>query len=195
MQRPRRQRHIIDSNVVFHSLMVKYWQVEEREFLKETRIIPNRFEKVASALKANKATSGDALVQKIKDTFHNGFGIKFGEDQIRVYNAFIASCLPLIYSELWPEEKTRVLKDWGLNREAMYSLVNMARRNGKTFVTSATAAALLLCVPGIRIAIFSEFLIFLIFLSDSQGTCKRWGLNLDTFHCSLFINYNTEPHR
>lgn len=159
MRKPRRQRHIIDSNTVFHNTMVKYWSVEEREFLKETRVIPNRFERVASALKAKTITSGDALVAKIKDTFHHAFGIKFGEDQIRVYNAFIASCLPLIYGESWPEEKTRVLHDWGMQKESMYSLVNMARRNGKTFVTSATAAALLLCVPNIKIAIFS--------------TCKR----------------------
>ncbi len=157
--RPRRQRKIIDSNIVFHNVMVKYWKTEERDYLRETRIIPNRIEQVASALKSRSQTHGDALVAKIKDVFHNGFGIKFGDDQIRVYNAFIKSCLPLIYGETWGEEKTRVLAEWGMDREAMYSLVNMARRNGKTFVTSATAAAILLCVPNVKIAIFS--------------TCKR----------------------
>ncbi len=37
--------------------------------------------------------------------------------------------------------------------------LTLPRRNGKTYVTSGTAAALLLCVPNIKIAIFS--------------TCKR----------------------
>jgi hypothetical protein len=156
---PPRARPIIDSNVVFHSTMVKYWANEEREHLKATRVIPTRIQQVSEARKARSTTHGDALLVKIKEVFHNGFGIKFGDDQIRVYNAFIQSCLPLIYGETWPEEKTRVLAEWGMKRECMYSLVNMARRNGKTFVTSATAAALLLCVPNIKIAIFS--------------TCKR----------------------
>ena len=159
LPKPKRQRHIIDSNAVFHNLMVKHWTDEEKCHLQETRIIPNRIQQVANALKSKSTTSGDALVAKIKDVFHNAFGIKFGDDQIRVYNAFIKSCLPLIYGESWPDEKTRVLAEWDMKREAMYSLVNMARRNGKTFVTSATAAALLLCVPNIKIAIFS--------------TCKR----------------------
>jgi hypothetical protein len=76
-----------------------------------------------------------------------------------VFNAFLASCLPLIYGASWDDEKTRVLAEWKLNRHCMYTLVNMARRNGKTMVTSGTAAALLLCIPNIKIAIFS--------------TCKR----------------------
>lgn len=122
--RPRRVRHIIDSNAAFHDTMVKYWSVEEKNFLKENRTVPNRFERIESAFKKRKVTQGDALVAKIKDAFMNGFGIKFGEDQIRVYNAFIMSCLPLIYGESWPEEKTRVLRDWGMKRESMYSLGN-----------------------------------------------------------------------
>jgi hypothetical protein len=102
---------------------------------------------------------GDELVQNVRDMFFKGLGIKWGDDQIRVFTAFLSSCLPLIYGDTWPEEKTRVLFEWQMNREIMYSLVNMARRNGKTYVTSGTAASLLLCVPNIKIAIFS--------------TCKR----------------------
>jgi hypothetical protein len=91
------------------------------------------------------------------------------------------SCLPLIYGETWPEEKTRVLHEWGMKRESMYSLVNMARRNGKTFVTSATAAALLLCVPGIRIAIFS--------------TCKRTsGMMMEAIMEKLEMAFERGTH-
>ncbi len=153
------QRKVIDSNIAMHDTMVKYWSIEEREYMRDTRIIPDRYCILEESLKSKSERQGDLLVEKVKDLFHNGLGIKWGEDQIRVFNAFLASCLPLIYGETWPDEKTRVLFEWNMQREIMYSLVNMARRNGKTYVTSGTAAALLLCIPNIKIAIFS--------------TCKR----------------------
>jgi hypothetical protein len=139
--------------------MVRHWTAENEAYQRESRTVLNRFQRHEQAMQRATERQGDALVAKVKDTFHNGLGIKWGDDQIRVFNAFLFSCLPLIYGPAWPEEKARLLKEWGQPRESMYSLVNMARRNGKTFVTSGTAASLLLCVPNIKIAIFS--------------TCKR----------------------
>jgi hypothetical protein len=52
-----------------------------------------------------------------------------------------------------------VLKEWGVEKESPFAIVNMARRNGKTFSTSGAVVSLFLCVPNVRIAIFS--------------TCKR----------------------
>jgi hypothetical protein len=149
------RRVVIDSASTLHGPIARHWAAEEARFVRETRHVPNRLQRLEARLQARTHRQGDVLVARVKDTFHNGFGLKFGDDQIRVFNAFLASCLPLIYGETWPEEKTRVLKEWGLSREQLFSLVNMARRNGKTFVTSATAAALLLCIPNIKIAIFS----------------------------------------
>ena len=146
---------IIETSSLFHAPLANYWQAEEEAFIKANRFIPNRFQQLDARLKQRGQRAGDNLVARIKDVFHNGFGTKWGDDQIRVFNAFLASCLPLIYGESWQEEKTRVLKEWGLNSVPMYSLVNMARRNGKTYVTSGTAAALFLCIPNIKIAIFS----------------------------------------
>lgn len=155
----RPKRLLIDTNVVLHNTMVKHWGDKEEEYIEATRVIPDRFQQNEQRLLKKSVRRGDELVAKVRKMFHEGFGIKWGDDQIKVFNAFLASCLPFIYGETWPEEKNRVLKEWKLNRELMYTLVNMARRNGKTYVTSGTAAALLLCVPHIKIAIFS--------------TCKR----------------------
>lgn len=127
--------------------------------MEATRRVPTRFERIAQSLSKSVDRQGDALVAKVREMFHNGIGIKWGDDQIRVFNAFLASCLPLIYGNSWQDEKSRVLGEWKLNRHRMYSLVNMARRNGKTFVVSGATAALLLCIPNVKIAIFS--------------TCKR----------------------
>lgn len=149
------KRRVINTTNAFHAKMVKYWSLEEEKHLEAARIIPDRFQRLEESLKTQTERQGDELVARIKDVFHNGLGIKWGDDQIRVFQAFLASCLPLIYGKAWADEKARVLEEWGLKRECMFSLVNMARRNGKTFVTSGTAAALMLCVPGIKIAIFS----------------------------------------
>lgn len=160
----RAKRRVIDTSKTFHRTMVKYWDLEEEKHQQAIRYIPNRFELLEKKLKTQVEHSGDDLVARVRDVFHNGLSfngapVKWGDDQIRVFEAFLASCLPLVYGNSWQDEKARVMADWGLERERMYSLVNMARRNGKTFVTSGTAAALLLCVPNIKIAIFS--------------TCKR----------------------
>jgi hypothetical protein len=155
----RPKRLLIDTNVVLHNTMIDHWGVKEKEYIETTRTIPDRFQQMEQKLLKKSVRRGDELVANVRKMFHEGFGIKWGDDQIKVFNAFLGSCLPFIYGETWPEEKNRVLKEWKLDREMMYTLVNMARRNGKTYVTSGTAAALLLCVPGIKIAIFS--------------TCKR----------------------
>jgi hypothetical protein len=141
--------------MAFHKKMVKYWQIEEQKKKENNRRVLNRFQRLEEELRTQSERKGDDLVARIKDVFYNGIGYKWGDDQIRVFQAFLASCLPLIYGKTWPDEKARVLEEWNLKRECMFSLVNMARRNGKTFVTSGTAASLLLCVPDIKIAIFS----------------------------------------
>ena len=145
----------IDTARIYHAPLLDYWKAEEESYNKQCRFIPNRLQQLDLKLKQRTERKGDILLARVKDVFLHGFGTKWGDDQIRVSNAFLASCLPLIYGDTWPEEKTRVLKEWKLNSVPMYSLVNMARRNGKTYVTSGIAAALFLCVPGIKIAIFS----------------------------------------
>ncbi len=155
----RRKRFVIDSSQVYHSAMVKHWQKEEEKAYARQAYIPDRIRQLDDAMSGNYVKQGDLLVQRVKDIFYNGLGIKWGTDQIKVFNAFLHASLPLIYGDAWPEAKARVMKELDIRHEQMFCLVNMARRNGKTFVTSGTAAALFLAVPNIKVAIFS--------------TCKR----------------------
>lgn len=149
----------LPGHLYLHAPVLDYWTREEDRYNAETRRVPSRIDQLANQLRTLKLRQGDALVAKVKECFHHGLGVKWGDNQIKIFNAFLAACLPFIYGETWPEEKARVFREWGLERERMYCLVNMARRNGKTFVTAGTTAALLLCVPNMKIAIFS--------------TCKR----------------------
>ena len=154
------ERRVINTSAILHQSMVRHWRREEKKHQAQSRVLLTRFERaVRDAASRAAECSGDTLVAAVREVFHHGLGIRWGEDQVRVFNAFVFSCLPLIYGNGWAENKARVLSEWNAQRECPYTVVSMARRNGKTFVTSGTVVALLLCVPNIKVAIFS--------------TCKR----------------------
>jgi hypothetical protein len=150
-----RQRVFINANRALHDPVTNYWRAEERSYLEATRRVLSKSEQVDYFKKRRVERQGDLIVNAIKELFHHGSGTIWGDDQVRVFMAFLACCLPLIYKDTWTEEKARVLAEWDLAREIMYALVNMARRNGKTYVTSGTVAAFMCCIPGVKIAIFS----------------------------------------
>lgn len=150
---------VVNTSAALHGPLVRFWSREEKRHQGKCARIPTAFQRIVSEAAAKSQCNGDELMQKIRECFFHGLGIKWGEDQVRVFNAFVFSCLPLIYGEEWAENKARVLEDWGETRECPYTVVSMARRNGKTFVTSGTVVAMMLTIPGIKVAIFS--------------TCKR----------------------
>ncbi len=149
----------IDIGEILHDHLLDYWQEQVAHHAKRTERFRNRFERIADAALAKSKYNGDAIVESIKDVFENGLGIKWGPDQHKVFNAILFSALPLIYGEEWGENEARLLSEWKRKRKSPYTVVSMARRNGKTFVTAGTVVAMLLCIPRIKIAIFS--------------TCKR----------------------
>lgn len=157
------RRHVVDSSAALHQSMADHWLLEEEEYLKNATKVYTRFERsVLDSIHKSGGCQGDELLEQVRATFHHGLGIQWGEDQVRVFNAFVFSCLPLIYGAEWAENKARVLEEWNAQKECPYTVVSMARRNGKTFVTAGTVAALLICIPSIKLAIFS--------------TCKRTSM-------------------
>jgi len=153
-----RQRYPINTGTALHDKMVQHWTLREQSALDVTRRVLDRYEQVEENSKRRKRNDGDEIVARMTDIFMHGLGVKWSDDQIRVFKAFQATCLPLIYGDTWNEEKTRVMRDWDMKKEIMYALVNMARRNGKTFSVSGAVAALALAMK-VKFAIFS--------------TCKR----------------------
>lgn len=145
----------INSNAIFHRSIREYWRDQKRCYFENRARIKTRFDREIDADRNRTIVNGDVVLQKVTDMFYNGMGRIWSEVQARIFESFVDACLPLIYGDAWPDNKLRVLKERGLTAEQQYALVNMARRNGKTFVTSGAAAALMLCVPGITLAIFS----------------------------------------
>lgn len=146
---------VIDTCALLHAPMVEYWKGEAEEYRRTCKYkISNRFER-AEGLGAQRKTNGDELVEKVQDIFMNGFGIEWSPIQIRIFNALVDSILPRIYGKEWDEVKSRVMAERGMDRLYQETLVNMARRNGKTWVVSGAAAAVFLVVPGVTLAVFS----------------------------------------
>ena len=128
---------------------------EEQFYLKTcVHNIKNRFERAISKNISNNK-SADALVLKINTLFYTGMGVTWSPVQSKIYVAIMDGVLPLIYGSHWNENKARVMFTRKLSKIAQEVLIQMARRNGKTFVVAGVATALLLTIPGITIAIFS----------------------------------------
>ena len=152
---------IVDAPAVFHDPALNFWKERAAEHKEKARKILNAFEGLEADLNAHESgLSGDAIRKNVEDLFLHGIGnTKWGTVQIKIFKAFLKSTLPFIYGDSWDRERPRVMRELKMKKEMLYTLVNMARRNGKTYTTAGTAAALMFCVPDIKIAIFS--------------TCKR----------------------
>ena len=148
------ERIVLNTARCYHQSSYDYWENEHKNFYEtQKHNLPTRFERSQSNRKSN--IKGDILLRKVQDLFYHGMGLRWSEVQIRIFNAFVDACLPKIYGDEWNEVKARVMHERGLNRIQQEALVIMARRNGKTFVTSGTAAAMFLIIPNLSIAVFS----------------------------------------
>lgn len=145
---------ILDTNNLVHEAMVNYWRLEVEKANLARHNLKTRFERYCNARLDGK-TRGDILLQRLHDIFNHGLGRKWSTTQQKIFKAFVDAALPKIYGNEWEEVKVRVMRERGLDKESPWALVNMARRNGKTFVTAGTAAAFILAIPNLSVAIFS----------------------------------------
>ncbi len=97
---------------------------------------------------------GDMRVADVHKILNN-MGKVPSPDQKTFFLAFIQACLPHIYKDDWDASSQRVLEEYEILRIAFEVLIMTPRRFGKTVAVSMLLLALLLCVPGIRICVFS----------------------------------------
>lgn len=139
----------------FHKPLAVYWWEQHDHYVKHQKHnISTRFDR-NYGLGVIKKANGDVILERLIDLFLNGFGIDWSPVQVKIFHALVDSLLPRIYLDEWEQVKGRVLAQRKIDRMCQETLVNMARRNGKTWVVSGAAAAVLLTVPGISIAVFS----------------------------------------
>ena len=99
--------------------------------------------------------AGDETLVKLNDLFFNGLDARFSPIQQTIFRSCVDCALPKIYGDEWNTVKERVLHQRGLDKTKQELLIQMGRRNGKTFSVSAVAATFLLTIPNVKIAIFS----------------------------------------
>ena len=146
---------VLDTVTLIHEPVLEYWKAENEYYLTEIKYnMPSAFER-DMGIGVQHRVDGDRTLAMCEDLFYNGFGIKWSDAQIKIYNVFIDGMLPRIFGKDWPDVKDRVLKQRGLDNVSQESLVNMGRRNGKTWIVSACCVIAFLLIPGISIAIFS----------------------------------------
>lgn len=145
---------IIDTGKLLHQPMIDYWTLELENYQEQCHRMQTRFER-AEGLSKSDRRRGDELIEQVQALFMDGFGIEWSAMQLRIFKSLIDSILPRIYGTEWEEVKTRVMNQRGMKRLHQETLVNMGRRNGKTWVVSGGTAAVYLVVPGITIACFS----------------------------------------
>lgn len=136
---------------LFHSALLLELQ---KDYTASRKPLLTRFQ-IAEGLSGVKRVNGDELIKKATDLFANGMGVKWSPVQLDIFNKIVDSCLPIFYRDEWEENSTRVLAMRGLLELRQEVLVNMARRNGKTWTVAGACAALWLTVPNISIGVFS----------------------------------------
>lgn len=146
---------VLDTWASFHQSTSEYWHEEYIDYESNRKHnITSRFDR-SMGIGVIKRANGDDLLDKLQDLFLNGFGIEWSSVQVRVFQALIDSLLPRVYLNEWEEVKGRVMAQRKIDSMCQETLVNMARRNGKTWVVSGAAAAIFLVIPDITIAVFS----------------------------------------
>lgn len=120
-----------------------------------SRALMNRYEPDdTKRFRAKGFCSGDLRVRAVLDTLDQ-FGMKRSEDQKLFHRNFLIACLPKIYGSEWDQHKRRVLREFGIPRIDFEVMIITPRRWGKTVSVAMFVTAILICVPGIEMGIFS----------------------------------------
>lgn len=147
--------------------MAKFYEAEERgaklreglrpideEILDPFRLATATTDVDLEAINARR-TEGDHRYLKILKILDSFEGVERHENQKLWHWWMIVACLRHIYGSDWQNASTRVLRSLGLKEIRTEILVMTPRRFGKTWSVSMIVCALLLSVPGFRIAVIS----------------------------------------
>jgi len=98
---------------------------------------------------------GDTRLKKLRRML-DCFGVVRSQDQRLFHRWYELACMPNIYgAAAWNANYTRIMREHNCKKLRQEVLVLAPRRFGKTYAIAMFVAAMLLCVPGIEIAIFS----------------------------------------
>lgn len=115
--------------------------------------------------------SGDETMKNINtmlDMCKTEFGepLNRGYFQRMVHKEILRSTVPIIYRNEWNKNSREIMKRYKMDSMVKIMGIKASRRSGKTISVAIAAAALLLCIPGIEIAVFAHGLETSVKLTD-----------------------------
>ncbi len=135
---------------------IYHTRADQEKRLKTLRL---REEIVFDPLRAKRQCPGDIRLRhctEMLDQFTmNGTRLNRSAVQRIFHKWFIQATLPKLYREDWDESSQRILAQHNLDRIHAEILCITPRRYGKTTSIAMYVATMLLCVPGIKIVVFS----------------------------------------
>lgn len=126
---------------------------EKEEYKQRARILRSKLD-VFSNGDSTELCLGDERLRKVFWLLNN-MGYTRSPDQVLFHHSYVMACLPLIYGSDWPRNSVRVMKSYRLQQLEQLVLVLTPRRIGKTVSVAMFVGSLLLCIPGLTIAVFS----------------------------------------
>jgi hypothetical protein len=120
----------------------------------KSRRIRTRIDVSASHCHENSRCMGDIRLMKIRSML-NSFGMTRSADQVQFHDAFICSSLQIIYGSDFEANFKRIMEENQLKCLHKEVMIVAPRRFGKTVAIAMFVAACLLCIPGVRINIYS----------------------------------------
>jgi hypothetical protein len=126
----------------------------DRDLHDITRRIRTRLEVSTDPMRQYRVSGGDQRLANIRRML-NCFGLVRSPDQQHFHTWFLRACLPLIYGSDYQSHHMRIMEENNITDIDSEVLIVTPRRFGKTTAVALFVTAMLLCVPGIKIAIFS----------------------------------------
>lgn len=96
--------------------------------------------------------TGDAKLDEIYRMLNRTYR---SPQQREFHQAFLGSCLRVIYGAAYDSEKHRIMKKYGFESRKQQVLICAPRRMGKTFATAQFCVVMAVLISGIELSIFS----------------------------------------
>ena len=152
-----------DSGSELHTLLLKMMEMTDKYSLMSlkskyksitSRYIPpsKQHVKEESVVNSDSTHPGDKTLDAINRYLNKLYR---SPQQKQFHQAFLASCLRIIYGDDFDREKHRVMAKYGFRSRKQQVLVCAPRRIGKTFSTAYFCIVMAMFISGIEISIFS----------------------------------------
>ena len=115
----------------------------------------SRLQLSTDALRDVAQSSGDRRLQNMRHLMAN-MGWQRSEDQLTFHRMFDQAVMPLFWGDEWDDHSVRVMEQEQLDTIQSEVMLLAPRRFGKTMSICSYCLGVLMCIPGIKVAVFSQ---------------------------------------